>query len=60
LPDIASLKDMVIAQDQLLEALKLTIAKLRHEKYGASSGSVAASSNCNSPTLRRTSRKMRS
>jgi transposase len=35
--DIASLKAMVIAQDQLIEALKLTIAKLRHEKYGASS-----------------------
>ena len=35
--DIASLKAMVVAQDQLIEALKLTIAKLRHEKYGASS-----------------------
>ena len=35
--DIASLKAMVLAQDQLIEALKLTIAKLRHEKYGASS-----------------------
>jgi transposase len=35
--DIASLKAMVIAQNQLIEALKLTIAKLRHEKYGASS-----------------------
>ena len=29
--DIASLKAMVIAQDQLIEALKLTIAKLRQE-----------------------------
>jgi hypothetical protein len=28
---------MVIAQDRLIEALKLTTAKLRHEKYGASS-----------------------
>jgi len=35
--DIASLKAMVLAQDQLIEALKLTIAKLRHEKHGASS-----------------------
>ena len=35
--DIASLKAMVIARDQLIEALKLTISKLRHAKYGASS-----------------------
>ena len=35
--DITSLKAMVIAQDQLIEALKLTIARLRHEKYGAAS-----------------------
>jgi len=29
--DITSLKAMVIAQDQLIEALKLTITKPRHD-----------------------------
>jgi transposase len=35
--DIASLKAVILAQGQLIEALKLTIAKLRHDKHGASS-----------------------
>lgn len=35
--DIASLKAMVIARDQLIEALTLTISKLQHAKHGPSS-----------------------
>lgn len=35
--DIASLKTMVIARDQLIETLMLTIGKLRHAKNAASS-----------------------
>jgi hypothetical protein len=35
--DIAALQAMVVARDQMIEALKLTIAKLQHTKYGASS-----------------------
>ena len=61
--DIASLKAMVLAQDQLIQALKLTIAKLRHEKYGASRSGAASSSissNCNSLSLKRTRRKRHS
>ena len=35
--DIAALKAMVAARDQVIEALKLTIAKLQHARHGASS-----------------------
>jgi DNA repair exonuclease SbcCD ATPase subunit len=35
--DIAALQAMVVARDQMIEALKLTIAKLQHTKHGASS-----------------------
>lgn len=35
--DIAALQAMVVARDQMIEALKLTIAKLQHAKFGASS-----------------------
>lgn len=37
--DIPALKAMVIARDQMIEALTLTISKLRHAKYGRSSES---------------------
>jgi transposase len=35
--DIAALKAMVAARDEVIEALKLTIAKLQHARHGASS-----------------------
>jgi transposase len=35
--DIAALQAMVVARDQMIEALKLTIAKLQHARHGASS-----------------------
>ena len=35
--DIAALKAMVAARDQVIEALKLTIAKLQHARHSASS-----------------------
>ena len=35
--DIAALRAMVVARDQMIEALKLTIAKLQHARFGASS-----------------------
>lgn len=37
LDDIATLKAMVAARDQMIEALKLTISKLQHASHGASS-----------------------
>jgi hypothetical protein len=48
--DIASLKAMVIAQNQLIEALKLTIAKLRHEKPSRPTSSPP---NASTPTIQR-------
>jgi transposase len=35
--DIAALQAMVVARDEMIEALKLTIAKLQHTRHGASS-----------------------
>jgi transposase len=34
---VAALQAMVVARDQMIEALKLTIAKLQHARHGASS-----------------------
>ena len=58
--DTTSLKAMVIAQDQLIEALPspscATRSTARPQNAAASS---STSLNCNSPSLRRTPRKMR-
>jgi transposase len=35
--DVTALQAMVVARDQMIEALKLTIAKLQHARHGASS-----------------------
>jgi hypothetical protein len=35
--DVAALQAMVVARDHMIEALKLTIAKLQHARHGASS-----------------------